>query len=116
MTAEDQDAVVGRLVRERHELRTRHEALTATLQKIGDLLSSVGHALRGKPEYNRLAEAPILRIDDRGSVTVSDEYRNRQMLTGDFPTADKIKKLVDEREIVAARLSDLDGQLKVFGV
>lgn len=116
MTTADQDAVVGRLVRERRDLRAHHEALTANLQKIGDLLSGLGHALRIKPEHRPLTGAPVARIDQDGAVTVSSEYRTQEMLTGQFPTYEQIKQLLEERQNIASRISELDTQLKTFGV
>lgn len=44
MTKEDQDAEVGRLVRERRDLRAHHQALVSRAQAVGKLLSGIGKA------------------------------------------------------------------------
>ena len=116
MTAEDQDAVVGRLVRERRDLRAHSEALIAKAAKIGDLLGSVGQALRMRPSAQRSLPDVILRINDDGSVTVSSQYRPQEMLTGQFPSVADIRQLLLETTDINGRLSELDTHLKAFGV
>lgn len=114
MTAEDQDAEVGRLVRKRRELRTHHQALISKLESIGKILSSVGKALYVKRGATQNAPVTLV-IERNGSVRVSDEYRQQELITGPFPIAEDIRQLLDELERAELRLSELDKRLKTFG-
>ena len=72
MTAVDRDATLDRLVRQRRELRAQYEAVLAKAQGIGNLLQSVGHALRSASAPNR---GPLLRIEPDGVVKVAINSR-----------------------------------------
>jgi hypothetical protein len=72
MTTQDQDAVIGRLMREQRELEARRSALGAEARRIQDNLISLGKALRDpsrvaldteevSPEFESLA-MPFHRI------------------------------------------------------
>jgi hypothetical protein len=116
MTTEDQDAEVGRLVRERRDLLAHHEALIAKAAKMSDLLSSLGHALRAAPGITQMLDRITLRIDDDGAVTVSDQYHHQQLRTGQLPSAGDIRQILLDTTNVKARLSELEQHLKAFGI
>ena len=68
MTTDDQDAEVGRLVRERRELRAHHQALVSKAEKLSKLLSSIGHAMpprRNQTGGSATSELRIGRLSDR---------------------------------------------------
>jgi hypothetical protein len=113
MTTEDQDAEVGRLVRERRDLRAHHEALLAKAHKLAELLSAIGQALR-RPKHQ--VNEHKLRISQDGAVTVSNQYRPQEMLTGKFPAHSEINGLLQEIQGVEGRLGELESSLKSFGV
>jgi hypothetical protein len=50
MSNEEQDAIVGKTLRERNEAVKRLAALVTKAQKIGDALSRLGNDLQGSPE------------------------------------------------------------------
>src|SRR5688572_21155086 len=115
MTIEDQDAEVGRLVRERRDLRARHEALASKGQTIGKFLSSIGKALTVRvPEGPYPSHAIEFAAD--GSIRVPDEYQSHKSVAGRLPTSADLQDLVDEAKQVGSRLKELDAQLKSFGV
>ena len=115
MTPEDQDAEVGRLVRERRDLRAQHQALLSKGKKTGTLLSSVGKALTIHAPGSRYP-ANTLKFGKDGSVNVSDEYHAQETVTGQFSSAAYIRQLLEEVNRVEQQLSELDSALKAFGV
>jgi hypothetical protein len=116
MTKDDQDAEVGRLVRERRDMRAHHEALVSKLQQIGQLLSSVGHALNVRAPGGSHYPQVTLSIDQNGAVNVSDQYHAQSILSGKFPTAGEVQQLLNETKDLQRRLAELNEQLKSFGV
>jgi hypothetical protein len=113
MTTDDQDAEVGRLVRERRELRAQHQALVSKAEKLAKLLSSIGHAIPLR--RNPIGDSPTLNFESDGSVTVSDQYHNQNLLKGAFPSVIDMVTLLDDLRRCEARLAELDTQLRNFG-
>jgi hypothetical protein len=113
MTVDDQDAEVGRLVRERRDLRAHHQALLSRTDHIGKLMSSVGKSLNMRPSHG---QERTLKIEEDGAVRVSDEYHPQQLLTGKFPTADEVRQLLREIKDAERQLGELETKLKAFGV
>ncbi|MGC1783478.1 MAG: hypothetical protein WA708_13225 [Acidobacteriaceae bacterium] len=89
MTSEQQDAVLGRLMRERKEAETRRTALEAEAQRIGANLIDLGQALQRHPstiqaqgegleaEHIRQARwiAPAELEEVKQIVPLANEYR-----------------------------------------
>jgi hypothetical protein len=50
MTQEDQDAVIGRVVRERRELQAKLAALEVEAEKLGMMFQQLGQMLRDSPD------------------------------------------------------------------
>jgi hypothetical protein len=115
MTKEDQDSEVGRIVRERRDLRAHHEALISRADTTSKLLSSLGKALNLRSQSNSMTPV-TLSLDEDGAVSVSDEYHPQQILRGHFPTVNDLRELIAETKDVKKRLADLDTHLKAFGV
>ena len=112
MTTEDQDAEIGRLVRERRELRAHYEALIAKAETTGKLLSCIGHAL--PPIKASGAKVPI-EIQPDGAVKVADQHQSTRLVTGRIPTAQELSELIGGIASDEARLAELDQRLKVVG-
>lgn len=115
MTIDERDAEVGRLVRERRELREERQALVSKVNSTAKMLSGIGKALY-------VTAAPVsrssrtLEVAADGSVSVSDEYHEQQLIKGTFPTADQLHGFIANLREVDRRLAEVEGHLKAFGV
>lgn len=113
MTTEDQDAEVGRLVRERRDCRAQRQALLSKLGGIGKLLASVGKALSTQAHDAKIP-AGTLSFETDGSVKVADEYHPYQMLRGQWPTTQDLHLLLLQLRDLDDRLAQIDAHLKPF--
>lgn len=106
MTQEDQDAVIGRVVRERRDLQTKAGALEAEAQNIGMMFAQLGQMLRDYPERvvfeSHPAPAELL-----GKVPV-------------FKQADinsqKVLKLVDDLRETRRALQNIEAKARQLGL
>lgn len=115
MTTDEQDAEIGRLVRERRDLRAKTEALISKLQKNGEFLSAIGKALTVRP-VNREYPASTLTVDDNGTVQVAGEFHPNQTQTGRMLMAPELQQLLAEVKDAQRRLSEIDAQMKNLGL
>ena len=114
MTTDDQDAEVGRLVRERRELRAQYQALLSKAGKTGKLLSSVGKQLWVQPANGPFPTGTLI-VEPDGAVRATDEYE-KGALSATWPTALELHTLLAEVKAAQQRLKELDGHLQAFGV
>jgi hypothetical protein len=115
MTVEDQDAEVGRLVRERRDLRAHYEAHVSKLQSHGKLFSAIGKALTVRPQTEAFP-ARLLDLRDDSTVAVANEHNERDVIHGKYPDFSEIRQLLIRTKEAERRLSELESQLKAFGV
>jgi hypothetical protein len=73
MTQEDQDAIIGRTLRELRDTRERLAKLKAKASEFGDSFSTVAHHLRNEPQFLRLDGEST----DERFVKPSDAFRNQ---------------------------------------
>jgi hypothetical protein len=114
MTLNDQDAEVGRLVRERRELRTHLEALIARGRHIGAMLNGVGNSLTVHSSGRKYPSQHFV-VEDTG-VSVADQYHNNKIINGQWPTAEELREFLRDAEITQEKLAELETSLKGFGV
>jgi hypothetical protein len=113
MTTEDQDSEIGRLMRERRDLRGTYAALLAKGSKLGELLAAMGKALKIQPPGGPY---PVqhFQIEAGGTVNVTDEFNSRQIIDGQLPTCEELRQFLVDVQTVQGRLSKLDAHLKPF--
>lgn len=114
MTLDERDAEVGRLVRERRDLREQRQALVSKLNSTAKLLSAIGKALYVADA--RVGRSRTLKVEADGTVKVSDEYNEQQIVTGVFPTAEQVRALAADLGVVDGRLAEVEKHLKEFGL
>lgn len=115
MTTHDQDAEVGRLVRERREARAHLETLTSSAQKQAKLLASVAHFVFEQFKPGRLHPDPVFRVEPDGAVSVSEQHASQSIISGRLPTAEEIQRQLAEIKQVRKRLGEIDEHLKALG-
>lgn len=116
MTTEDQDAEVGRLIRERRDLSAHREALLSKATKAGKMLAGIGRALFVQAPGGGKFPGVACTIEADGSVKVSDEYQPHNMLTGQYPTSAELHTLLADIHEVDQRLAQIATHLKPFGI
>jgi hypothetical protein len=116
MTTEDQDAEVGRLVRERRDLKAKKETLVSVAHKHSAILSGVGKALNVERPGHRSESEITFRVEPDGSITVSDEYHPQQLLRGQFPTLAELQQLLSDISKANERLGEIENHLKGLGL
>jgi hypothetical protein len=106
MTQEDQDLVIGRVVRERKEAETRLAALREEAHKYGELFAYVGGMLQTNPEHIMFEQAPIPL-----------EFQSRQpLMKHENLSSAKVYKLVSdiqETMLTLKRINDNAGRLGI---
>ena len=118
MTQEDQDALIGKTVRELRDVRERLAKLTVRAQAYADAFGSVGMELRHEAEYLRLSgEGTDTRfIKQRGRSSSSyahdrSEYRLYTRADLDINVVielrDEIRQCIVEQERLTKNLSDM---------
>jgi hypothetical protein len=96
MTSEDQDAVVGRTIRQLRDVKEKLAKLKAHVHSIGDSFSTVAHHLRNQPELLRFQN----EITDDRFIESREEWRaNRGAPEPHIPLKDDI----DLANILACR-------------
>ena len=104
MTNEEQDAIIGRIVREHTETKKQHDLLIAKAFRASDSLQSLSNVLRTEP----------MRIAFDGESLPSNISRM------DFDSkevgANKVKEMCNQIREYSAKLSRLESEKKKFGL
>jgi len=107
MSQDEQDAVIGRVIRQHKEVSVKLGTLKAEAQRFGVMLVGVGEALRQHPEA-------LLQQGEsfRGEII----QRSPLQFPIDFPSAEKLQKLTTEIRLCLTELADLDTQRAALGI
>ena len=106
MTPEDQDAVIGRLVRERRDLRGKIAALETEAHSIGATLTYLGQLLRDSPDSIMFENhpAPAELIGRAQAIKQADI------------NAPRIMKLIDDLRETRRALAEIERKGRQFDI
>src|SRR6266851_1544405 len=93
MMQEEQDAIVGRVVREKREKETKLACLRAEADRLGRVFSQLGEILRANPE-----DVVVVNMSDSRPGTFKAEDISTNRLT---ELTDEIRKTTQELEQIA---------------
>lgn len=105
MTQEDQDAVIGRVVREQRDLRAKLAALEVEAQNIGVIFANLGAMLQGDPQGIAFENHPG-----------PPELMGRPLFKQTDINAQKILKLVDDLRETQRALHNIEAKARQLGV
>jgi hypothetical protein len=106
MSIEEQDAVIGRVARERKEAETRLATLRAEASRLGHLLSSIGSKLISNPETV---------FFEHQSVSAELALKQTAIKADDIdPT--RLVALTDDLRQTSSRLAELKRQAETLGI
>ncbi|MFZ3211005.1 MAG: hypothetical protein WA188_05775 [Terriglobales bacterium] len=108
MTQEDQDAVVGRLMRERTDAERNEAALRAECDKLGRQLQDAGRALQTRPE----------NVVFTGQSHSGDFQwqRGGALITPGSINDTRILQLTNDLRETLTKLTEIRRQLGAFGI
>jgi hypothetical protein len=102
MSEQDQDQLIGRLVRERKDVTTRNTALSAQIDEVGKALESLGKRLQN-----------YTRAEQKTHHFLKDVFADEALAGWDFT---RIQKLVKELDAGENRLRDIQSSLARLGI
>lgn len=104
MTTEEQDAIIGRIVREHADATKQHDLLTSKLNRAGVSLQTLSNALRSRPER----------------VTIDGEQLANTISRNDFNSKeiglDAIKEMCGRIRELDETISRLEEEKKKFNL
>jgi len=101
VSQQEQDAVIGRVVREHREASRKLELLNAEANRIGKQLEAVGGILLRYPE-RLVSQGENFKPEAVAAPT--------SLMPVDFPSAEAIQKLTRDIRSVRAEITDLERQ------
>jgi hypothetical protein len=107
MTQEDQDVVVGRIVRERREAGARLAALQAEASKFGVLFFHLGQLLQQNPESINFENIPMPLDFQRPNLPL---FKQADI------SSQKIYQLVKDIQDTMLELKGIDSKAKQLGI
>lgn len=107
LSQDEQDALIGRVIRRRKEQTLRLRALQNEAETLGTRLVDIGDTLRKFPE-NVYSQGEACKPE----ITGREPYR----LPADFVTSEKIRKLTKDIRECIAELDDLEKQRAALGI
>lgn len=99
MSAEEQDAILGRVLREHAEAKKDLEPLCSEVERIGNYLSALAHALRKNHSL------------DASDFSATDSFMDLGLL----PTQTAIKNLVSQIQVAESNKKHLASRLRAAG-
>ena len=107
LNQDEQDAVIGKVIRRRKEASLKLKSLQNEAETLGTLLVDIGDTLRKFPE-NVYSHGETCNE----KIATREPYR----LPTDFPTDEKIQQLTKDIRECIAQLDDLEKQRVALGI
>src|ERR1051326_5300053 len=104
MTQENQDAVIGRIVREKKQAENQLVLLRAEADKLGSILVELGQMLKVQPEHVAFQDQPVIPRFSRA-------VRTYQLLD-----SAKIAKLTHDIRDEVAKVEELGSRAAKIGI
>jgi hypothetical protein len=108
MSQDEQDAIVGRTMRELREAQEKLEMLKAEAKRRGDRLEKAGHFLGAWPEY-------MIQEGETVDVGFSKQPQVHMWNDADIFPAEKIRELTSTIRKEMLTISDLTTRLRKLG-
>lgn len=109
VSEEQQDAVIGRVARERSEAKKKLALLRAEAVRIGQTLADIGRRLQIDPQYVVFEREPV-------NIIYSNSKLNNPPLRKADINGDEILKLTNDIRATTDNLKILEEQAKNLGI
>jgi|ERR1051325_3837425 hypothetical protein len=115
MTQEEQDAIVGKVIRESKAADAEVRALVAKAHQVADRIETAGSALKARIRSAELATGLVEEPPTAYRQLPKDQPMPPQALTN-YPTEDAVRQLDADITAAVNRSAHLREQRKGFGV
>jgi hypothetical protein len=109
MSEEQEDAVIGRVIREKKEAEQHLALLQAEARKFGETFSALGASLRASAEYVVFERQEV-------DVRYHSPHGNNRLYKAEEINAERVKTLTHEIRTALLRLATLTEEARKLGV